>query len=1133
MSAGHLLTNGRYRVLVTPSGAGYSALGEVLLTRWTADTTREPDGWFLYVRDLETGRIWSGGHQPVQRPPDRYEFRAADGRVRIEREDSGIEVVTEIAVAQDVDVEWRRYTVVNRSGGRRRLELTTCAEVVLNTPAADAGHPAFSKLFVQTEFLPGHAALLAWRRPRSPEEVSLFVGHALWGGGLATAGLEWETDRARFIGRGRTLGTPHALMSLDPLSGTVGNVLDPLFSLRRIVELAPGASIRLEGVLAAGSDRGVVEVLLTAAREPGASDAAFPAHAELGPATRLAESAALLFRPAPAVLAMAPCTEPLRFFNGYGGFSERGDEYVVRLDRSVDELRRPPLPWGNIVANEEAGFVATESGLGFTWSGNSRENRLTPWYNDPVCDPVGEAVYIREEEAGLYWSPTPAPVPGSGGYEARHGFGHTSWRHTSRNLEQEVLCFVPKDAPVKIVRIRITNQSAVPRHLSIFYFAEWVLGTLRSEAKGAVTIEAVDAGAILLARNPGSADFGKQVSFAAATGPDEEGRHFSGDRAAFLGRYGSAAAPAGVGARHTLDGRSGAGLDPCAAFQLRAALAPGATGEWTFLLGQTEGHDEALALCRRFGGADAIQQAFEGVGAFWRELLSAVQIETPSPAMDVMVNGWLTYQNLSCRMWARSALYQSGGAFGFRDQLQDAAALLYHRPALTREQIVLHAGHQFVEGDVLHWWHRPSGRGIRTRFSDDLLWLPFITEFYVAATGDSSVLEEPVRFLTAPPLEEGEDETLLVPLDAGTPADVYEHCCRAIDRSLTRGSHGLPLMGSGDWNDGMNRVGRLGRGESVWLGFFLYKILQRFIPLCRARGDAARAGRYESYRSGLYPALNTAGWDGEWYRRAYYDDGSPMGAKESDECRIDALAQAWAVLSGAAAPERAAQSLDAVDRYLVDEPAGLIRLLTPPFDHTPRDPGYIKGYLPGVRENGGQYTHAALWAVRALAEAGRHHRAAHLFDRLNPVHHGDTPETIEVYRAEPYVVAADVYGVAPHRGRGGWTWYTGSAGWMFRVALESILGLSIEAGSTLVLSPCIPAEWPGFSVRYRLPDGRTHYEIVVSRTAGPTAARGSGLVVRVTDGVVRVELRSDGGVHRVEVELGNDAGPRYRPSGGP
>jgi cyclic beta-1,2-glucan synthetase len=397
----------------------------------------------------------------------------------------------------------------------------------------------------------------------------------------------------------------------------------------------------------------------------------------------------------------------------------------------------------------------------------------------------------------------------------------------------------------------------------------------------------------------------------------------------------------------------------------------------------------------------------------------------------------------------------------------------------------------------------------------------------VDATGDTAVLDEQVRFLSGPDLEPGQDETLMTPEDSGTRASVFDHCCRAIDRSLTRGAHGLPLMGSGDWNDGMNRVGREGRGESVWLGFFLVTVLQRFIPLCAARGDHERAARYRESGDTLTAALNDAGWDGQWYRRAYYDDGTPLGSKEGTEARIDAIAQAWAVLSGVATVERARSALDAAEAHLVDESSGLIRLLTPPFDRTPHDPGYIKGYLPGVRENGGQYTHGALWVVRALAEAGRGERAALLLEMLTPIRHTDSPEAVRNYQVEPYVVAADVYAVAPHVGRGGWTWYTGSAGWMYRIALETILGVTLRAGREIVLRPCIPASWREVTIRYRLPDLHTTYEILVRRTNGETTSV-TGAQARVEDGALIFPIVPDGSIHRVDIELGADVGPRYR-----
>jgi cyclic beta-1,2-glucan synthetase len=519
----------------------------------------------------------------------------------------------------------------------------------------------------------------------------------------------------------------------------------------------------------------------------------------------------------------------------------------------------------------------------------------------------------------------------------------------------------------------------------------------------------------------------------------------------------------------------------------------------------------------------AIDDAFSAVTSFWQELLSAVHVQTPEPALDVLLNGWLAYQNLACRMWARSAFYQSGGAFGFRDQLQDAAALLYLDQQITRNQILLHAAHQFVEGDVLHWWHPPTSKGIRTRFSDDLLWLPYITLFYIARTGDAALLDENARFLTADLLDADDDEIFVLPADTGAHGSIYEHCCRALDRSLTSGAHGLPLMGVGDWNDGMNRVGREGRGESVWLGFFLFDILHDFIPICEARGDVPRADRYRAYLDDLAIALNESGWDGAWYRRAYYDNGAPLGSRHSDECRIDALAQAWAVISRAAPAERAESALSEMRRHLINEQDGIIRLLAPPFDRTPHDPGYIKGYVPGVRENGGQYTHAALWAVRAIAEMGDRENAVRLLTMLTPVRHTSDRQRVMTYQSEPYVIAADVYGVAPHVGRAGWTWYTGSAGWMYRVLLESILGINVDRGEALRLCPCVPSDWPGFTVSLRLADDTT-YVLNVQQSDQPSrtslgAVAGSEIVIPIV---------RDGGRHNVDIVLGSDVGPAYR-----
>jgi cellobiose phosphorylase len=1264
-----LLSNGRYTALITGAGTGYSSWNGYALTAWSADRTEDGDGYFVYLRDLDRGVSWSAGHQPIPVAAESYDVGDALGRVTIERVTADIETRLEICVAPDRDVELRRLHVRNRTRQARRIEVTSYAEVVLNSAAAHAAHPAFSKLFVQTEFVQQAGILLAHRRARSNAEQHPWMMHALLGG---NGHVEYETDRARFIGRGRTAARPCALDAA--LSATAGNVLDPVFSLRRTLCLDAGADAQLTFLLGVAPTRDAALQLAALENDVAAferadeherdllhrlgisdqraaywqdlasamlysdptlrADAAVirRAHGQLSDLTQygvghtgllaavqlertdqlqlardlvqakaywqnkglqvqlvllcgeatpltdnlrraLAHDSAVILRRAevpPAALdtllaaahlvvsgtlpALEPSTESnapptfraqafqarpshlprganeaaqdgaesLLFNNGYGGFSSDGSEYIIQLQPGV---RQPPMPWVNVVANETFGFLVSERGAGYTWSRNSRENRLTPWSNDPISDPHGEAVYIRDEDARVFWSPLPGPAPDRSAYAVRHGFGSTRWRHASQELEQETVQFVPRHDPVKITRLRLTNTSAHMRHLSLFSYTRLVMGVLPAESGRFVVTEVDSETGALIARNRLNNEFSDAVVFAAAVTPDgATPLRVTGDRTTFIGRNGSAVAPAALCDGSPLDGRTGAGLDPCAALQFRVDIASGATIECAFLLGETTDDASARALVERYRRAGAIDAALEAVRAFWRETLRAVQVRTPSPAIDLMINGWLLYQDLSCRLWGRSAFYQSGGAFGFRDQLQDSAALIYTRPDLTRAQIVLHAAHQFVEGDVLHWWHPPTSRGIRTRFSDDLVWLPYIVAFYVHTTGDWSVLDESVGFMTARALAAGEDEAYLLPTPSGEAADVYAHCCRALDRSLTRGVHGLPLMGTGDWNDGMNRVGREGRGESVWMGFFLYHILEEFIPLCARRGDDVRIAQYRTYQEQLTAALNDAGWDGAWYRRAYYDDGTPLGSALNDECRIDALVQAWSVLSNAVPRPYAVRAMDAVEQQLVSMDAGIIRLLAPPFDRSPHDPGYIKGYVPGIRENGGQYTHAAVWVVRALAELGRGEHAAAFLEMLMPIHHARTAAQVATYQVEPYVVAADIYGVSPHLGRGGWTWYTGSAGWMYRVALESVLGVRVVAGKSLRLKPCVPDHWTQFSVELRLPDGQTRYAITVRNPTGKAAAvraltidGHSGIV---EEGTAQIGLLRDGGTHRVEVMLG-------------
>jgi cyclic beta-1,2-glucan synthetase len=1064
MSAPHPLASDTYRLLLTPSGAGEARRGELQLNRWHGDTLEDDLGFFIYLRDAESGAFWSIGRQPV---PDGEGVEAghafADGFACFAKRSHGLEA--RMTVWVEGERELRRVSLKNFGDRARRIELTSYLEPVIHHPAADAGHPAFAKLFVQTEAVMAHGALLARRRPRGADERFPWLVHGL----LGAQATEFETDRMRFIGRGRTLAAPQAMLA-QALSGTAGNVLDPCLALRTVLELAPGQEGQALFVLGVADTREAALALLEA-----------PVGASLLADVALNRTPVLpsLARPASQEGA---CTLPphhsaelLQFENGYGGFNADGSEYVIRLPREADgTLKRPPLPWSNVLANaHNAGCIVSESGAIHSFAQNSREHRLTPWFNDPVIDPHGEAFYLRDEDAGLYWSPTPGPVPGAGDYEVRHGLGYTRFAHTSQELEQHTTVFVPLHETCRIVSIKLRNLSDRTRQLSVFNYHRLVLGVdPKGTAQHLETAWDLDAHA-LIARNPSAGAFAEGVAYAALLAP-ADAVHYSADRSHVIGQGRSPARPLAVETALTLDGRTGKGLD-CAALQACLTLAPGDERTLTFVLGETRDAAGLSGLLRRLRQPGAIEQLLAEVQAFWKDFTAKARVHTGKPEVDILVNHWLPYQTLVCRIWARTAYYQSGGAFGFRDQLQDALNLIRHDAGITRRQILLNAANQFVEGDVLHWWHPfPDGtsRGIRTRFSDDLLWLPYATAKYIQHTGERAILDEPARYLTGPLLEEGEDERFMVPEDSGTQGDVYEHCCRALDRSLKVGVHGLPLMGTGDWNDGMNRVGRLGKGESVWVGMFLYAILGDFIPLCEARRDLARAEKYRAHRAKLLEALNTEGWDGEWYRRAWYDNGAVLGSKASDECQIDTLAQAWAILSGVAFaplslegssrrpnPEGASgreagrdgeegsrdggegdtprfeRVIRAMEQHLIDREVGIIRLLTPAFDKTPHDPGYIKGYVAGVRENGGQYTHAALWAVMAFAQAGHPDKALDLLTMLSPIRHTATPTGAERYMTEPYVIAADVYGVAPHNGRGGWTWYTGSAGWMLTAAV--------------------------------------------------------------------------------------------------
>jgi cellobiose phosphorylase len=1267
---------------VTGAGTGASRCGDAAVTRWAADRLDDQEGVLVYLRDLDSGETWSIGAAPCGAAGGTFYAKTAPGSVLLGRRNEGIEATCEVTVAVDADAEVRHLVLRNRAAAPRRLEVTVYTEVVAGHRAADEAHPAFAKLFVETAFDPATGVLTARRRPRGADEAPTWAAATLTGDG----DLQVETDRCRFIGRGRSLQAPAALSpSEQALSGTTGSVLDPVFALRRTVQLDGGGQASLAFVLSAGSSRedvvaAAIRLGEAARSEVGARDLAkaaaafekarrrrFGLAAEQAEAAQAVAGAMLYAHPAlaashadklaaraaasplaklglrgDALLVVAPlghgdgarglavvtagaylaglglpvavvllceeegCTaaqcphaaavaaagfpavvaassqlgaevaatlraearwlvgasaprlvedaavpsarrtprarvpkpedapvrrEKLLFDNGYGGFSADGREYVVRvgpaaLAGAADGVL-PPMPWSNVVANDGFGFLVTESGAGCTWSGNSRQNKLTPWSNDPVVDPHGEALYLRDHASGRFWSPQPGPAPSGAWCEVRHGMGWTRWVQKSEALEQEVTTFLAGDDPVRLTKVRLSNRGSRERKLSLYSFARLVLGVAPADSSRFVVTSRDEASGLLLARNPHSEDHSGDVAFAVVLSGPAAGAAaaWTTDREDFLGRGRTMQAPRAVADAPGLSTAAGeAAAEPCFAFEVPVTLAPRGEVEIVFALGQAADAEAALALASALGEDGAVDAAFERTKENWRELAGAVEVHTPSKSFDLLVNGWLLYQAQGCRIRGRSAYYQSGGAFGFRDQLQDSAALVYARPDLCRSQVLLHAAHQFVEGDVLHWWHPPANRGTRTRFSDDLLWLPYLTATYMGSTGDESVLDEKVPFVTARPLAEGEDEAYLQAGVTTETASVYEHCCLALDRSLTSGTHGLPLMGTGDWNDGMNRVGRLGKGESVWMAFFLAIILDLFVPIVEKRADWERLRRYRQYRQSLAAAIDEHAWDGAWYRRAWYDDGTVLGSAAGEECRIDALAQAWAVLSGAASPERAKAAMAAVDEHLVDEKGGIVRLLWPPFDRTGHDPGYIKGYVPGIRENGGQYTHAAVWVVRALARLGERERAMKIFEMISPVIHGRDREAADVYKVEPYVVAADIYGVEPHLGRGGWTWYTGSASWMYRTAIESLLGLAIEEGRLLRVKPCIPDSWPGFRLKYRLPDRRTVYDIEVENPSGRAASVVSATVgavaAAVDKGGARIVLRRDGKLHKVKVVLG-------------
>ncbi|MEX0952224.1 MAG: glucoamylase family protein [Nitriliruptoraceae bacterium] len=1273
----HLLSNGRYSVMLTAAGSGFSRCRDLAVTRWREDATRDHWGTYVFLRDVQGGEVWSAGFQPTAAAYDDYRVVYTEDRARISQRSRQLETALEVIVSPRHDAELRRVSVTNRSSRARVIDITSYAEVVLNTRAADDAHPAFSNLFVQTQWVSHVGALLATRRPRSSDEQPVWLAHLLTTDAPSDHPVQYETDRSRFIGRGRALHDAWAIHDGGPLSNTVGTVLDPIVSLRRrvtvppertvsvvmitlvadtrdgAIELAeefrqPGAYERESGlawthaqvqlhhlrvtpdeahlyqrlanrlmytdstlrappeVLAANrlgqrglwphgisgdlpillvhlertEDRDVVRQLLHAheywrlkgldadlvvLNSTGASYAAGVHEALEGMvrATRLAEgdgpgtvhlvrderltnedrtllraTARVEIRPAAGSLAqhaerarnvgteragrrieapptassrVAPPRLDLEMFNGIGGFDDDGREYVVVLGPG----QVTPSPWLNVIANPDFGFQVSALGSGYTWSENSRENRLTPWSNDAVTDPPGEVLYVCDEDTGDVWTPTASPIrDDEATYTIRHGQGHSSFGVEARGIRLDLVQFVPTRDRVKISRLRVQNQTDRMRRLSVTAYVEWVLGVSRQVTAPHVVTGLDEQTGAIFATNAWNGEFSGRVAFCDLGGAQTS---WTADRLEFLGRNENLDAPVAPGRGADLSGRTGAGLDPCAALRTEFELSPGQDVEVLFLLGEAEAAPEARELIERFRAAD-LDRVLQEVGQQWDDVLGQIQVRTPSRSMDLLLNRWLGYQTLSCRIWARTGFHQSGGAYGFRDQLQDMLAIAHSRPDLVREHLLRAAARQFVEGDVQHWWHPPTGRGVRTRISDDRVWLVYGVSHYLRVTGDVGVLDEQVSWIDGPVLGGDTQDAYFEPTVTLETASLYEHCARALERTLEFGPHGLPLMGGGDWNDGMNRVGHEGRGESVWLAWFLMRNLVDLAPVAAARGEVERAETWRASAEEIRRSVEASAWDGQWYRRAFFDDQTPLGSAMNDECQIDAIAQSWAVMSGQADSSRAAQAMASSLRRLKISDDQLMLLFAPPFDRTRLEPGYIKGYAPGLRENGGQYTHAATWSVIASAMLGDGDEAVELFSLLNPIEHSASRSTLNRYRGEPYVMAADVYSQPPHTGRAGWTWYTGAAGWMYRAGVEWILGVT-RVGEALRVDPCIPRGWPGFEVDVR--HGRGTYRIVVTNphgvSRGVASLRCDGVSI-ARDGLVN--LVDDGLDHRVEVTLG-------------
>jgi cyclic beta-1,2-glucan synthetase len=1251
----HLLSNGRYAVMLTNSGAGYSRWRDFAITRWNEDRTCDNNGSFILLRDIDSGQRWSATAQPLGLHGEFQPCLFAEDHAEFSMHQGNLTSKMEVLVSAEDDGEVRRLSVTNNGHFAHEIELTSCAELVLAKAANDNAHPAFAKMFVQTEFVAEFGALIATRRKRSADDSDIWAAHFAIVEGDITADPQYETSRAEFIGRGNTLASAAAMeddesSASKPLSNTVGCVLDPIFALRYQLRVPAGGRIRVAyWTVVASSREELIELIdrhndLSAfdraktlawtqaqvqLRHLGIKDAevadfqrlaapifyadarfrsssktieaGMACQSELWPhsisgdlpivlmriddiedmaqvkqllraheywcmkglavdvvilnehpssyiqdlqnalatAVRSSQSRprfqqdiadeqlkcavyvlrvdlitsnsrellnaisrvvlvarhgtinkqVLLRTRSPSQYTLSELPYPrlpkhksrvklpeitlpeLEFFNGLGGFAQNGTEYVICLDKG----QKTPAPWINVIANQHFGFHVSAEGSGYTWSENSRENQLTSWSNDAVCDPSGEIIYICDEESHELFTATAQPIQDNGKYVTHHGFGYSRFKHQVDGLSLDLLQYVPLNDSIKISRLTIHNDSGRTRHLSVTSYTEWVLGTTRSHSSAFIsTTLNPDTNALLL-RNRWGMAFPERVAFADMTGVQK----WTTDRTEFIGRNGHKSAPKALFDLTPLSGTVGAGHDPCTALQKVIELVDGESIEVVVFIGQSDNEQKAVELIQHYRHAD-LNAVFAQVKQYWRDLLTKVQVKTPDRSMDLMLNGWLLYQTIACRIWARSSFYQASGAYGFRDQLQDGMSLSFSRPDMTRAHILRAAARQFVEGDVQHWWLPHSGQGVRTYISDDRVWLALATANYIKTADDREILNEQVPFLEGPLLKAGQHDAFFKPRVADESASLFEHCARGLDQCLKlTGEHGLPLMGTGDWNDGMNLVGAQGKGESVWLGWLLIHTIDIFAGYAHEQGnekERLRAVRWQEHAKLVRANIDKHAWDGEWYRRATFDDGTWLGSKDNDECMIDSIAQSWAVLANATDTQRAFTAMSAVEKRLIDKENDLALLFTPAFDHSAHNPGYIKGYPPGLRENGGQYSHAAMWLIFAFSKQKEGKKACDLFNMLNPINHASNSDETQRYKVEPYVVAADIYSVAPYIGRGGWTWYTGAAGWMYRAGIEGILGIRRE-GKILIIKPCIPVKWPEFSASIEVENSFLEIEI--------------------------------------------------------